>query len=90
MTPKGANLQVDSLEKTLLHRGLATVEAAAPRHYLAQLLWWALHQVPLANHDAKLTSWFTQTPEQLHLTLFTALQSYFGPPPKYELEGDDL
>jgi hypothetical protein len=42
-----------------------------------------------ANHDTQLTSWFTQTPTQLYFTLFTALQSYFGPSPKYKLEGDD-
>jgi hypothetical protein len=42
-----------------------------------------------ANYDAKLTSWFTQPQEQLYLTLFAALQSYFGPPPKSELEDDD-
>jgi hypothetical protein len=90
MTPKRANLQVNSLEQTLLKVGLATVKESRHRHYLAQLLWWALHQVPQPNHDAQLTAWFTETPEQLSVTLFTALRTYFGPPPNYELEGDDL
>lgn len=89
MTPMSATPEIASLEETLVKKGWA-IGDSSHRLLLAQLIWWALQMTPTENHDAKLSSWLTQTHEQLHLTLFEALQTYFGPPTTYELEGDDL
>jgi hypothetical protein len=70
MTHQRATQQTSSLEETLVHEGWAAVEEPMHWHNLAQLMWWALHLTPHANRDVKLCSWFTETAEQLYLTLF--------------------